>query len=514
MATLRQAIDFAKKNPEDARSLELIKQIKSGGMDEKARGEGIDLTGKSKTFKVQKESFSDRVSDDIQERAENINQAIAGEDEFAGKSLLAKGTGATAQAFGAISNTAFEALPEVARNALDKIGGGIGKGFEALTGKIGESKFLQEAVQGDTSKLEEALQIASDLGLISGEILGAKELASNTTGAVTASRNLANKAVKTGTKGVNTGRKVIKNIGDKTGISEAIPTPERLVEFQTTRALDLTQGDVKNISKSTGNEVGDFLAKNNLIGKNKVDTSEIVKKFGDDSFEKVREEIGKVDKTFSKSEIPRYEDALTEVLETVKGKRGLESSVREVEDLLKKETLNLSDAQRAKELIDENFKLFKITGDKAESAAKEGVRNLRSELREFIENTVDEAGGEDIRTLNNNVATSRGITNAIADRSTRGLTRSSVGLGDLGTFGVGSTFGGPLVGVAAVVGKKIIESSAVRLRFSKWLDNLTDAKKAKVAKELSEGKVPKDMAKAIKFDIPTGTFTAEVIEKN
>jgi hypothetical protein len=53
MATLRQAIDFAKQNPQDARSLELMKQIKSGGMDETARNEGIDLTGKSQTFQLQ-----------------------------------------------------------------------------------------------------------------------------------------------------------------------------------------------------------------------------------------------------------------------------------------------------------------------------------------------------------------------------------------------------------------------------------------------------------------------------
>ena len=41
MATLKQAIEYAKLNPSDARSLELMNQIKSGRMDGIARKEGI-----------------------------------------------------------------------------------------------------------------------------------------------------------------------------------------------------------------------------------------------------------------------------------------------------------------------------------------------------------------------------------------------------------------------------------------------------------------------------------------
>lgn len=120
------------------------------------------------------ESTLGRVKENITNRAENINQAIAGEDEFEGRSLLGRGVGATKEGFGALSSTAYNVLPEKARNVLDSVAGGVGKGFDLLTSKIGESKFLQEAVQGDTSKLEEALQIASDLGIIAGEITAAK----------------------------------------------------------------------------------------------------------------------------------------------------------------------------------------------------------------------------------------------------------------------------------------------------------------------------------------------------
>jgi len=510
MATLRQAIDFAKENPQDSRSLELITQIKSGAMDDIAKTEGIDLTGKSETFT---RTFIDRAGENIQERGSNIVDAVQGEGQFEDASTLRRGTSATAEAFGAISSTAYEALPERARGLFDSIAGGIGKGFDFVTDKISDSQFLQEAVQGDTSKLEEALAIASDLGIISGEILGVQEGIANTSGLARTTQRVARAG---GRKAQQAGRSVrnsVRNVGDNTGISEAIPTPERIVEFQTTRALDLTQGDVKNISSSTGNEVGDWLAKNNLIGKNKDATAELVQKFGDDAYTKVRSEISKVDTKFKQSEIPRYEQALNEILKKTENTAGLEDVNIEVKGLLSKKNPSLSDVQRVKELMDDQFNLYKVTGDVGESVTKKGLDQVRSDIREFIEKQVDEFGGEDIRALNNNVSTSRSITRAITDRSTRGLTRSSVGLGDLGTFGVGSTFGGPLVGIAAVAGKKILESSAVRLRFSKWLDGLTDARKLKVAEELSKGNVPADMAKAIDFEVPVGSVTETVIEE-
>jgi hypothetical protein len=116
----------------------------------------------------------DRVVSGIQEKGNKIIEVLADES----KSPLARGVEATATGFSALSSTAYNALPDDARKALDVIGGGIGKGFNFLTDKISNSKFLQEAaMSGQTGKLEEALKIASDLGLISGEILGAEAAA-------------------------------------------------------------------------------------------------------------------------------------------------------------------------------------------------------------------------------------------------------------------------------------------------------------------------------------------------
>ena len=65
----------------------------------------------------------------------------------------------------------------------------------------------------------------------------------------------------------------------------------------------------------------------------------------------------------------------------------------------------------------------------------------------------------------------------------------------MGTFGVGAGIGlgNPLTGIAAVVAKKIIETPFVRLKVAKYIDKLSDARKAKIAKELQSGKVPEEI---------------------
>ena len=193
--------------------------------------------------------------------------------------------------------------------------------------------------------------------------------------------------------------------------------------------------------------------------------------------------------------MPRFTDSLKVIKKQIDDVPGLENEAASVNALLRKKEIGLSDVQEAKEMLDDHFSLYKVTGDAKEGAQKEGIRKIREELREFIENEVPDV---DIRALNNDVSTAKGISNAIQDRSTRGLTRSSLSLGDLGFFGTGTAFGGPLFGAAFVLAKKVLESTPMRLRFAKWLDGLNDAKKLQVKKELKSGKIPSGLPKEIR----------------
>lgn len=288
-----------------------------------------------------------------------------------------------------------------------------------------------------------------------------------------------------------------KAIGNAVG--ETVPSAGRIANHQITRALDLTQGDVKNISLSTGNEVGEFIADRNLIGRTKDETEKMIKDFYDVTYKEVREEIGKVNKPYSVFNVPRYTEALKAIQKQVDNTPGLQEISVEVENLLKKGKgeVSLNDVQRVKELMDDHFSLYKATGDVKDTAAKEGLANIRKELKEFIEKEVKDNTGVDIGVKNNEVATARGIADAIAERSTRGLTRSNIKLGDMGVFAGVSAVATPLVGAAAVFVKKVIESPGMQLKIARFFDKISDAKKLRIQKALEAGKVPDEIAKVV-----------------
>ncbi len=264
----------------------------------------------------------------------------------------------------------------------------------------------------------------------------------------------------------------------------------------------MTPGDIDKLHKSTGNNVGPWLADNNLIGKNKVETQANIKGFFDQNYTQVRNEIGKVDTIYRPNQVPRYTDALKQIDKKIDGVPGLEKESVEVSNLLAKKDISLSDVQHVKELLDNHFNLYKVTGDVGEGVAKEGLANIRSDLKNFIEKQVKDNTGEDIRQMNNNVSTAKSLNDFITTRSPKGLTASNLKLGDLGIFGVGMSFGGPLAGAALVFGKKLMETPTVRLRIARYMDQLDDAKKAKIQATMQEGKIPLEFNQFIKK--PTG----------
>jgi hypothetical protein len=301
--------------------------------------------------------------------------------------------------------------------------------------------------------------------------------------------------VRAGGKAVSDTIKSAKSLQNpiKSLTDDLVPSADRVVNYEVTRALDLTQGDVKNISRSTGNEVGQFIADNNLIGKNKEITVKNLDDFYKTNYESVRTEIAKVNKSYTPKDVPVYKEALTEIKKKIEDVAGLQEANKTIDTLIKKKKITLEDVQKAKELMDEHFSLYKLTGDVQEGVAKKGLSNVRGELKKFIESEVKKETGVDVGNLNNNVSTARSIKDAIEVRSTRGLTRSNISPSDIGTFLAGSVVGTPLVGVAAVLVKKIYQSPSFKLKVSKYLDGISDAKKLKLEKELKAGNVPKDL---------------------
>jgi len=70
----------------------------------------------------QPEGFISRAGDVIQEAGRGVQEAIAGEGEFAGQTPVRRGVEATAEAFNAVPGVAIQALPEQARGFLGTVG--------------------------------------------------------------------------------------------------------------------------------------------------------------------------------------------------------------------------------------------------------------------------------------------------------------------------------------------------------------------------------------------------------
>lgn len=395
------------------------------------------------------------------------------------------------------------------------------KAVKDLIGKFGAKIMAVPAVQAVVNEYhsltpEQQKNIDAAGGLISvvADLTGLDEAGQAVKGGVKAGIEGVGDVAKSASGALDSAGKEIGAATSKiTG--ELIPTTDRIVNHQVTRALDLTDGDVKNISQSTGNEVGQFLADKNLIGGNKDETIKMIHDFYTKNYDDVRAEIAKVTTKYSPASVPRYTEALKQIKNVIDGVPGMQEASVEVDNLLNKglkgQKITLNDVQRTKELLDEHFNLYKVTGDVKEGAAKEGLSTIRGDLKNFIEKEVKKNTGTDIAQLNNNVQTARSIEDAVDVRSTRGLATSNIKLGDLGVFGVGSTLGSPFLGVAAVFAKKIIESPSIRLKIAKFLDAISDARKLRIQSELEKGVIPTEIKTII--DAPkTGGKISEIID--
>ena len=352
---------------------------------------------------AQKPSYLERLKEDFQTRREEI-QGINKSDISLPEKVLQHG--------GQIAGGVFDIVAEAPgiKQGMDIAGSGIKKLSETAPIKAaGEalSPVTQKAVETWESlpeNIRKDIEAGINIASIIPTGLGARNVVKTTAGALEKGAEIA----KTGARTV---KDVSKSVGKVSG--EIIPSADRIVNFQVSKALDLTAGDIKNINLATGNEVGEFLATKNLIRGNKTETTKALQEFFDTNYKTVREEIGKVKKTYKRSEVPRYEQSLKEIQKQVGETTGLESATKEINNLLKKKTVTLEDAQRVKELLDEHFSLYKVTGDVKEGVTKQGLSNLRKELKSFIEKEVKDTTGVDIGKLNNEVSTAKSTLNAI-----------------------------------------------------------------------------------------------------
>lgn len=421
-----------------------------------------------------KDSFKGSV-DQIQSGFDQGNQGgIVNKAE----GLLKVGAGAVGAAFSPIAPVVDATLGAAVRKA--------GEGYATLPAV---QKFANSPAGATTARVAEDVANAGTIAGGATALVGAPKLNLRTT---------MERPAKTATSIEETSKSPGMLSSAKSAVRDVVPTTQRWINHHVSLALDLTPGDLNKISRSTGNDVGTFMSDHNLIGTNKPGTQELLNNFFDQNYKEVRSEINKVATPYKQNQVPRYVDALKQIQSKVAEVPGLEKTQAEVSNLLTKEDIKLTDVQRVKELLDEHFNLYKQTGDVGEGVVKEGLANVRQDLKSFIEQEVKTATGKDIATPNNNVATARAISDVMTTREPKGLTRANLTMRDAAAFFFGSSFAGPLGGVAALFVKKIYESPTTRLRIAKTLDSMSDARKAKIKADLEAGKIDPELIQATK----------------
>ena len=308
-------------------------------------------------------------------------------------------------------------------------------------------------------------------------------------------------------KAVTAPFKAVGNSAPGRMVGEALPTPTSVVQGQVVKALDLTQGDLQKITKSTGNDVTDFITRNNLLKDTPEEIAFALDDVKSNTMALVRNEVSAVDNVYKASDVPRLQDGMRVILTGVDKVTGLEDEAAEIRKLIQKDDYSLSDVQRAKELIDANSDIYSKFGDVKSSSQAKGLDKVRVDLRAFIEDEVSKAtnGATDIKKLNNDVSTSKAISDAIENRATRGLTRQSITVFDgiLG-FSAGAAIS-PEVGLAVFVTKKLSETPSFRIALAKTL-SITPVQDVKRISEAFVGnKITPEIRASISEIVKTAT---------
>ena len=281
-------------------------------------------------------------------------------------------------------------------------------------------------------------------------------------------------------------------------IKEIVPTVKDIRANEVVKALDLTQGDISNITKKTGNDVTSFIVDNNLIKKTPEETANALNNLRKSARENRGLEISKVKNKYTYDDIPRLKDGLNTIFSGIKEVVGLEDEVAKVKSLLKKKSLTLNDVQTGKDLLDANSNIYSKIGDVKSSATARGLDNVRKNIKTFIEKEVKDNTGADIKKINNDIQTSYAIEDAINTRLERNLTRKKISLSDIGLGIGGSIAFNPAVGLGIYVGKKLIETPAFRLAFTKLLSKQPVNKVKTLVTEIKNNTVSKETQAYIK----------------
>lgn len=446
--------------------------------------------------------FGQRITESIKERGANFNEEITDTTQ----NPIVGGLKAAAQGFGAIADVGEQAIrsSKIGGKVLDTVQDTIGKGVNYVADKVSNIPLVQEAaMSGQTQGLEDTLEGVAATGEIAGTIAGANETGNLLNNLGKNVKGVVNRISKLDTNftppGGSTG--IVKATNDI--IKDITPKAADLRDRSVAKALRLAPvEDISVIKQATGNDIGEFMSRYDLIKDTAEETAESLKKFQRENFDLTRDAISLVDERFRFEDIPEIETTVDFLMEDLAKRRSPEymDALERLTRIKATGDFDLLDAQYVKELFDDVESIYKRSGEVRDALNAQDKAQTITPVRRFIEDRVQEVYPEvNIRGLNNNVQTSRAILDAVVKRAPKADTASMFQLGDFAVLGLGNQLT-PGIGFAALFGKKFIESAPLQLRMAKyWAGKTKDITEGMTSAQLKEARtlITRELKEAI-----------------
>lgn len=353
----------------------------------------LSLSGLVAPQEAPQPGFNERIASDFNQRGTKLADTLS-KPAYTPSQAVALGTEATATAFGGISDVIGEAIKSIpgGKAALDAIGGATSSAFKALTDKLSNTKFFQEAAAGlpENSTLQNSLEAASSGGEIAGDILAAEGVKGTVQKTVDATKVAATKvgdAVNDAATKIRPATEAL--IGRSTELVKPSPTPAKAMGEVLQAKKPITPKDVEAFRHIETEGVKTY-----------GDLEKRVTEFISNLSQKVDEHLGQdptphilsdlVTKSTSGSSRVVERNFVQTALDNLKElyqKSADDAAFADVEDLIQKaETTGLSNLEinDISRLYNSEFgsKAFSKMGDPLTSVNAQAYENIRSGLKD------------------------------------------------------------------------------------------------------------------------------------
>lgn len=362
----------------------------------------------------------------------------------------------------------------------------IGMGIEAIGNKIGDIPAVQKfAVSPAGEATSAGVEAVGNLANIAGTVAGVRvpEKLPSVKELFTRQEKL-----------IKPPKETPPPTGKKTAIGQVIedisPTKASIRDRQVAKGLRLAPvEDLANIEQLTGNKLGEWMDRYDLIKNTPGDSATAIAKFKKENLNLVNDSISLLKEKYTFNDIPQAKTAIDFLVKDLEGKKSPEYT--QVLDRLNKikesGTFDAMDLQYIKNVFDDIESIYKKTGEVRDALNAQDKAQTIAPIRRFIEERVKEAYPQiDIGSLNNNIRTASATLDAIFKRAPKADTASIFQLGDMAVIGLGNQLM-PGAGFPALFVKKVVESAPIRLRIARYLAGKTkDATKGMTLQQMKD----------------------------